>query len=321
MDFKEYQRRARETDEIQNRDMRGLHSVLFGLVKTVGALTHCCSKKLSDPNYSEFENDLARAAGSLLWYLSALLSRMGVCLDRVATTNIARNSARWTDEDDLTDYDQGYPVEQRLPTRFVAEFRCVDHPTEESFLPIVRVFVDGQPFGDPVDDNTMAADGYRFHDPMHFAHAAVLGWSPVVRSLLGRKRKSNEQIDKCEDGARARDTEEALVKMVYEFAKDHSYFVAAKRLDTELLEQVRKQARGLEVSSRTLAQWERAILEAYRIRDELVRHRGGFVIVDLETKTLTFRRDYPAPSATTKMAKSKRQRSPRGVAPRERTVS
>ncbi|MGW7530630.1 hypothetical protein ACWGJ5_46485, partial [Streptomyces sp. NPDC054783] len=30
-------------------------------------------------------------------------------------------------------------------------------------------------------------DDYRFHDAFHLAHAAVLGWSPVSRFLLGCK--------------------------------------------------------------------------------------------------------------------------------------
>ena len=54
----------------------------------------------------------------------------------------------------------------------------------------VRLLVDGKPFGAELTDNAYDPDGYRFHDVFHFAYAAVLGWSPITRALLRRKRKS-----------------------------------------------------------------------------------------------------------------------------------
>lgn len=64
--------------------------------------------------------------------------------------------------------------------------------------------------GDRLTDNAMTADDYRFQDVFHFAYVAVLSWSPVVRSLLRLKRKSDPKIDDAQDGARATLIEEGV---------------------------------------------------------------------------------------------------------------
>ena len=48
----------------------------------------------------------------------------------------------------------------------------------------MKIHPNGPLLGDPVTDNTHDDDGYRFHDVMHLANMAVLGWSPVMRSLF-----------------------------------------------------------------------------------------------------------------------------------------
>ncbi|HYH75309.1 MAG TPA: hypothetical protein VD735_05110, partial [Candidatus Saccharimonadales bacterium] len=53
-------------------------------------------------------------------------------------------------------------------------------------------------------------DGYRFHDALHLGLLAVTGWSPVMRSLLGLKRRSDPIVDTIEDGGRAIVLEEGL---------------------------------------------------------------------------------------------------------------
>ena len=40
-------------------------------------------------------------------------------------------------------------------------------------------------------DNAHVKDGYGYHDVIHLAFAAVLGWSPLVRRMLKAKRKRN----------------------------------------------------------------------------------------------------------------------------------
>ena len=57
--------------------------------------------------------------------------------------------------------------------------------------------------GDRLTDNKTEEDDYRFHDVFHLAYAAILGWSPVTRSLFKVKRKSDPKTDETQDGARA----------------------------------------------------------------------------------------------------------------------
>jgi hypothetical protein len=52
-------------------------------------------------------------------------------------------------------------------------------------------------------DNAYERAGYRFHDVFHLAFAAVLGWSPITRALLKRKRKSSPEVDEVEDRGRS----------------------------------------------------------------------------------------------------------------------
>jgi hypothetical protein len=76
--------------------------------------------------------------------------------------------------------------------------------------------------GQELDDNVHEADGYRFHDVFHLACAAVLGWSPVTRRNLKRKRRSVDAMDRNEDGGRATVVEEGISALVFAYALDHN---------------------------------------------------------------------------------------------------
>ena len=60
--------------------------------------------------------------------------------------------------------------------------------------------VDGVRTGNPLRDNNYVDDGYRFHDVFHLAHMAHLGWSPVHRALMGRRRLSDPRTAQIQDG-------------------------------------------------------------------------------------------------------------------------
>ena len=61
-----------------------------------------------------------------------------------------------------------------------------------------------------LQDNIRDPDGFRFHDVFHFAHAAVLHWSPTFRSLIKRKRKSAPKVAEDAPARRARTLLELL---------------------------------------------------------------------------------------------------------------
>ena len=83
---------------------------------------------------------------------------------------------------------------------------------------------DGINIGDRLTDNAVTPDDYRFHDVFHFAYVAVLSWSPVLRSLLRLKRKSDPEIDEAQDGARAMLIEEGITTWIFGVAGELNFF-------------------------------------------------------------------------------------------------
>src|SRR5262249_23136607 len=105
-------------------------------------------------------------------------------------------------------HDSAYGVAEQLPRKLEVVFVTVAQGK-------LQMYVDGRRFGDQLTDNAYADDGYRFHDVMHLSNAAKLGWSPVLRKLMARKRKSNPDVDRVEDGARAQIVEELVIKAIH----------------------------------------------------------------------------------------------------------
>jgi hypothetical protein len=147
-----------------------------------------------------------------------------------------------------------------------------------------------EPIGAKLTDNAHDPDGYRFHDILHLSFAAILGWSPVVRSLLKRKRKSDERLDEIEDGGRAIAIEEGLAALIFTYATQHSFLNGVDTIDWSVLRTCHTMSEGLEVRRRSLYDWERAILSAFRAWREAIKNGGVQVIGDLEKKTLLFER-------------------------------
>ncbi len=82
-------------------------------------------------------------------------------------------------------------------------------------------------------------DGYGYHDVIHLAFAAVLGWSPLVRKMLKAKRKSDPKVDQVEDGGRAIATEEGLSAMIFAYARDYNFLEGKSSVSTELLRMIK----------------------------------------------------------------------------------
>lgn len=122
---------------------------------------------------------------------------------------------------------------------------------------------------------------------------AILRWSPVVRRMLKRKRKTNLNIDEVEDGARAANLEEGLTAVIYQYAKDHDYFKGYcannEQVPFELLKTVERLVHGLEVSCYTYEIWNKAILEGYKVFNFARENRGGFIDVDMDASRISYR--------------------------------
>jgi hypothetical protein len=115
----------------------------------------------------------------------------------------------------------------------------------------------------------------------------TLGWSPVFRKLVKRKRRSAPKVDEVEDGGRAQVIEEAIAAATYEYATRHA-LLDVRRVDWDLLRMIKRLTANLEVRVRTEAEWEEAILTAFRIWREVHRSNGGTVRGDLLKRTLSF---------------------------------
>lgn len=213
MDIREYQLAAHQTEKKVFTDGSDVMVPILGLAGETGELLNEYKKKLRDGDaHKRFHERVAEELGDILWYVAATATKFGLDLDDIAQRNLHKTRARWGTADGHSlpiparALDAGFPEGERFPRQFVADFR----PFFENGAQKVRVFVDGVQMGDPLTDNAYTPDGYRFHDVFHLACAAVLGWSPVVRKLLGRKRRSQTEFDEIEDGGRAIAIEEGI---------------------------------------------------------------------------------------------------------------
>ncbi len=148
----------------------------------------------------------------------------------------------------------------------------------------------GTELGDSLTDNSRRMDAYRFHDAIHLGFMAVLGWSPVMRSLLRLKRKSSPEADECEDGARAVFAEEGLAAVLSRLAPGRTGFLNQASIDGTVIEVARAAATGLEAEAAPGWLWQAAICQGFRAMYLLSENGGGFLIADLDARELAYRK-------------------------------
>ena len=182
----------------------------------------------------------------------------------------------------LPDFDGDFPEEEKLPERF--EIEIIQRMEGKSYMRWNGVFI-----GDPLTDNIMDPDGYRFHDVFHLSYAAILHWSPIFRGLIKQKRKTRPEIDEGEDGGRARVVEEGLSAWIFSRAKHQGFFERQDFLSFDLLKVVQGFVRGYEVEKCPLSLWEYAILEGYKVFREVRKNKEGVVIGDRSTRTIAYK--------------------------------
>lgn len=290
MDIDDYQDEAARTDNLPDED--ALLVAFLGLGGEAGSLLTEYKKKMRDKEaHQQFTAAVVEELGDVLWYVSAVASRLGLVLSEVAENNLAKVSDRWTKkEGDGTDSllslpDESYPRQEQLPR----ELRITFEQDVVDGRKVVRLRGDdGEGVGDSLRNNAYEDDGYRFHDVMHLAHMAVLGWSPVFRKLLGKKRKSNRLTDEVEDGGRAVVIEEAIVAFVYDYAKDHALLEGVNKLDYTLLRTIKSLTRDLEVARWPMRDWESAILQGFDVWRALDKIQRGTVLCNLRTRQVAF---------------------------------
>lgn len=296
MDFRTYQAESAKTDQVAEDDEKGKLVPLLGLAGEVGTLLSEYKKFLRDGSAHErFDEQVAEELGDLLWYIANVASKFGLDLEDIAKGNLEKTRGRWParrrdhqgtlfDSERSHLFDEEFPTDQQIPRQFTIQFE------EQREGDSVRVIVsrDGQQIGDELTDNAYEDDGYRFHDVFHFSYAAVLGWSPITRTLLKVKRKADEQIDEVEDGARAKIIEELVSQLVYTYTRTHNYLDGVGSLDYHLLKTIHSLVGDREVNVRSLAEWEQAIFAGYEVWRNLRKHCGGTVEVNLLQRRISF---------------------------------
>jgi len=217
-------------------------------------------------------------------YLEALKSAH-VAFAEVVRKNIEKTKGRFVAPDlaALPVFDAQFPQDQQLPTHFEI---TIDQrgKAERSYLRWNDVFI-----GDPLTDNISDRDGYRFHDVFHFAHAAILHWSPTFRALIKHKRKDDPTVDEAQDSGRAIVVEEGLTAWIFARAKDLNFFEGQKTISFDLLKTVQQFVAGYEVEACPLSLWEIAILKGYEVFRQVKVNRGGIVVCDRSARTVAYR--------------------------------
>jgi antitoxin component HigA of HigAB toxin-antitoxin module len=201
-------------------------------------------------------------------------------------------------------FDEAYPTDEQLPRRM--EANLVSEPDPQGVGEVVQMKLNGRAVGDvladvawfsPAEDDTKKdtpqcpddVTGARFHDTLHLAFAACLGWSPVLRTLGGYTRRSNPNVDLQEDGPEAVRTEEEIALAVFVQAREPNQ---DRAVDPELLASIRKRVSAYEVSARSDAEWEHAISSGIAAIQAMWVNNGGTLSADLTTRSLVFT---PAP--------------------------
>lgn len=289
MDFKEYQKKAEKTIQLtENPDHKNIVPFL-GIIGEVGSVVTQLKTKLKDgDSFTAYEHKLKEELGDVLWYISTIATENGLNLDEIADQNLKKTRDRFNDpnEKDYPDFDDGYSENEKFPEELQIEFVAINEGGD-SKMKIVNKDTN-EAIGDPLTDNNYEDDGYRFHDIFHYGYMAILGWSPVLRKLLNCKRKSNKEVDKNEDGARALITEELIALYIYHHALEHDLFRYGKSVDSGVIKRVQSLARNTEVKRCGGRQWEKAILSSYKVFNDLRKHNGGRVLVSKKNRKLIY---------------------------------
>ena len=284
MELNEYQNLAKQTDQQPetgafDANPRSILVPILGMAGEVGELLGEHKKWLRDgDSYKLFPERVKEELGDLLWYLSNVATKHCLTLEEVASYNLDKTRRRWkalaADKSDTWLFDEGFPRSERLP-------RQMDISIEED-AGMAIMTIDGAKYGDPLTDNRYEYDGYRFHDISHLSYASILGWSPTLRALLRRKRKSNPEVDEVEDGGRAIVIEEGISAMVFSYAERRNFLDGAEGVNYDLLRTIKDMTSHLEVSARTEGDWERAIMTGFEIWRQVKTKGKGRIRADLE---------------------------------------
>jgi NTP pyrophosphatase (non-canonical NTP hydrolase) len=293
MELDEFQKLASFTDQMpmaeSNRQEAMLLPVL-GLAGEVGSLSTQFKKHLRDGEaFQIFEEKISEELGDILWYVSSIATKQNLSLNHIAEKNLKKTRGRWLEHSnsklDRRLFDSGLDVSEKFPRSF--ELRVITR-VDENNIPHVQLFNGINKIGDELTDNAYIDDGYRLHDVFHLSFMTVLGWSPVMRKLFNCKRRSNKLLDENEDGGRAKVIDEAIAALIFIDAKKHSFYNGIEAVEYGILRTIKDLTAHLEVSCRSMKDWEIAILSGFKVWRQLKESNNGFIKGNLLTGIIEF---------------------------------
>jgi hypothetical protein len=232
------------------------------------------------------ENNLELSKISLSDYIKdylCVLTATGIPFSRVLEKNLEKIESRFLlpENSRLPIFDNDFDEDEQLPRNFSIDI--TQRQNGKTYLKWNNVFI-----GDPLTDNVIEEDGYRFHDIFHMANAAILGWSPTFRALIRHKRKSSPQHDEVEDGGRAIVIEEGLTAWIFSQAKQANFFEGRQSISFDLLKRIKHFVSGFEVEACPVSLWEKCILDSYSAFRKIREAKCGRIIGNLENRTISF---------------------------------
>jgi NTP pyrophosphatase (non-canonical NTP hydrolase) len=311
MELTEYQNAAKETDLTKGTSPEGLIIAILGLVSEAGSIANVAKKNLRDNISNDTQKEfLAIELGDVLWYLSNVATRLGLSLDEIARGNLARTRSRhgtegkWTDAAVTKSFEDDFLETEKFPRRMVFRFEETKQGRTLVTVSLLKaspnVFPTGAltnstsgkrigfSLGAPLTDNSDKEDEYRYHDIFHIGFMTVLGWSPVLRDLMRLKRKSNPDVDENQDGQRACDAEEGISTYLAKRSEKFEFFATPRNVDNATIDTVLEPIRDYEVAERPAWLWKEAISRAFVVWKQLSENHGGYVIADLNERSLTY---------------------------------
>ena len=230
------------------------------------------------------------------WYVATIADLQGLSLSQVAAYNIEKATFRLNDNIPTPRHDLSYPESESFPDTITFKFA-----TDSDGRASITWLEGDKVIGDPLTDNAHGDDGYRFHDVLHLANIAHLGWSPVLRGFMGLKRRSNKTTDRVEDGARARLLEEVIVLYIRsEGARQLHFgdsdtsvdglelFSDLQNIDFSILKRSRELSYGYEPYHNKAWEWRNAIRDGHHLMHKLHMNGGGTVTVDMNNRKMTY---------------------------------
>lgn len=324
VDVSTYAQLAATTDEdaAAGVDPLGLAVPMLGLAGEAGTLLVAQKKEFRDRDPKSSDREfLIEELGDIIWYATTVAHHCDLELDAVLAAAVARVEQRRDERvalaqlpADLPALDAGEKATERFPRRLVIRFQQRSNagrvvatmkliyaepnafpngPIDVGIPDKPQGFSVGKQLGAELTDNSRRVDDYRFHDAVHFGFLAVMGWSANMRALLALKRRSKPEVDEDEDGARAIFAEEGLAAVLAKRSLALQGFRTEQAVDDESIEMITTVLEDLEVSQMPAWLWRRAIAQGFTAMRQLAVGRGGFLDVNLDTRTLIYSKTNP----------------------------